>query len=405
MPVMRSGARPRYRPALVVAALALVVVGSQLPADGVGAPAATDPRVRELQEAIGEASAEEAAALRDLAEIRSRRADLDAAVAAYDAQIGEIEARIGALQADIDRLTARAVELEAQAAQARVQLDAAKQKAADAAAALYRGENGGPMYGAVLDLDSVQDVFVGTKYLTHMSNVHRAEVESLAGLKLLIESLQQEANAQREQSAAAQEQARGERDRISTLRAEQQKQRDAVAQEEGRERALVASIQSQKDKFSSQLTSLQAQSKAVSGMLTTRQGKQQRGTSFSVSRPVPGPVTGSFGPRVHPILGTARQHSGVDMQAAVGQPIKAAAAGTVAFAGAKGGYGNAVIIDHGNQFSTLYGHASAIKVSIGQKVSAGQVVALAGSTGMSTGPHLHFEVRILGAPVNPAPYM
>ncbi len=93
------------------------------------------------------------------------------------------------------------------------------------------------------------------------------------------------------------------------------------------------------------------------------------------------------------------------MQAAVGQPIKAAAAGTVAFAGSKGGYGNAVIIDHGNQFSTLYGHASAIKVSTGQKVSAGQVVALAGSTGMSTGPHLHFEVRILGVPVNPAPYM
>ena len=91
-----------------------------------------------------------------------------------------------------------AVELEGQAAQARVQLDAAKQKAADAAAALYRGENGGPMYGEVLDLDNVQDVFVGTKYLTHMSNLRRAEVESLAGLKQLIESLQQEANAQRD---------------------------------------------------------------------------------------------------------------------------------------------------------------------------------------------------------------
>ena len=93
------------------------------------------------------------------------------------------------------------------------------------------------------------------------------------------------------------------------------------------------------------------------------------------------------------------------MSAAQGTPIKAGAAGVVAWAGPRGGYGNAVIIDHGNQFATLYGHTSAVKVSVGQTVKAGQVVALAGSTGMATGPHLHFEVRILGVPVNPASYL
>ena len=143
----------------------------------------------------------------------------------------------------------------------------------------------------------------------------------------------------------------------------------------------------------------------MSQFLAARQRGQKRATSFHVVRPVPGAITGGFGNRVHPILGTVRVHTGVDMSAAQGTPIKAGAAGVVAWAGPRGGYGNAVIIDHGNQFATLYGHASAVKVSVGQTVKAGQVVALAGSTGMATGPHLHFEVRILGVPVNPASYL
>jgi murein DD-endopeptidase MepM/ murein hydrolase activator NlpD len=98
-------------------------------------------------------------------------------------------------------------------------------------------------------------------------------------------------------------------------------------------------------------------------------------------------------------------HTGVDMHATQGEPIKAAASGVVAFAGVRSGYGNTVIIDHGNQFATLYGHASVLKVRTGQTVGAGQVVALVGATGLATGPHLHFEVRILGTPVNPASYM
>jgi murein DD-endopeptidase MepM/ murein hydrolase activator NlpD len=108
---------------------------------------------------------------------------------------------------------------------------------------------------------------------------------------------------------------------------------------------------------------------------------------------------------MHPILHITRMHTGVDMEAVPGEPIRAAAAGVVAFAGVRGGYGNTVIIDHGNQFATLYGHASALRVSTGQSVQAGQIIALAGSTGLATGPHLHFEVRILGKPVDPAAYL
>ena len=273
---------------------------------------------RELQDAIGEASADEAAALRELGDIRSRRRELDAAVAGFDAQIRGVEAKIATIQADVDRFTAEAVAREAEAAAARAQLDEAKRRVAEAAAAMYRGEDGAEVYAEVLDVDNLQDAFSGTKYLAHLSEQRRAEVESLAGLKVQIEALQQQAAVQRDEAKAKQAEAEGERAQLAELRAEQQHQRDAVAKEEASERALVASIQSRKDQFADELASLQATSTVVSQFLAARQRGQKRASSFHVVRPVPGAITGGFGNRVHPILGTVRVHTGVDMSAAQG---------------------------------------------------------------------------------------
>jgi murein DD-endopeptidase MepM/ murein hydrolase activator NlpD len=98
-------------------------------------------------------------------------------------------------------------------------------------------------------------------------------------------------------------------------------------------------------------------------------------------------------------------HTGADMRASAGTPIRACRSGTVVIAGSQGGYGNAVVIDHGGGMATLYAHQSRIAVSNGQQVSAGQIIGYVGSTGMSTGAHLHFEVRLSGNPVDPAPYL
>jgi murein DD-endopeptidase MepM/ murein hydrolase activator NlpD len=95
----------------------------------------------------------------------------------------------------------------------------------------------------------------------------------------------------------------------------------------------------------------------------------------------------------------------VDFGAGYGEPIRAAADGTVVEAGWLGGYGNATVIDHGKGMATLYGHQSKILVSQGQSVKRGQVIGLVGATGFATGPHLHFEVRIDGTPVDPLPYL
>jgi murein DD-endopeptidase MepM/ murein hydrolase activator NlpD len=104
---------------------------------------------------------------------------------------------------------------------------------------------------------------------------------------------------------------------------------------------------------------------------------------------------------MHPILKTYQMHTGLDIGGAYGQPIRAAAAGEVFFASLKGGYGKCIIILHGGGMSTLYGHCSQIVVVPGQRVRQGQLIGRVGSTGRSTGPHLHFEVRRNGVPINP----
>mgnify|MGYP000334821923 FL=1 len=117
--------------------------------------------------------------------------------------------------------------------------------------------------------------------------------------------------------------------------------------------------------------------------------------------PVVGRITSTFGARRHPILGYTRMHAGVDFGAAYGSPIYAVGDGTVNFAGWHGGHGNYVRLDHGGGYATGYGHMSRIAVASGTRVRAGQVIGYVGSTGLSTGPHLHYELYRGGAPVNP----
>lgn len=121
--------------------------------------------------------------------------------------------------------------------------------------------------------------------------------------------------------------------------------------------------------------------------------------------PTAGPITSPFGWRTHPIFGTQRFHSGIDIGADYGDPVRAADGGVVMHSEWMGGYGKAVIVDHGSGITTLYAHNSELLVSEGQRVYKGQTISRAGSTGYSTGPHLHFEVRQNGSPVSPMSYL
>lgn len=122
-------------------------------------------------------------------------------------------------------------------------------------------------------------------------------------------------------------------------------------------------------------------------------------------RPVPGRITSQFGGRVHPIFGTVRMHYGVDMDGDTGEPIEAAASGVVLSSGWRNGYGYTVVLSHGGGVTTLYAHQSELLVSAGDSVVGGQTIGRLGSTGWSTGPHLHFEIRVNSAAIDPAPFL
>jgi len=151
------------------------------------------------------------------------------------------------------------------------------------------------------------------------------------------------------------------------------------------------------------LRELEASSYEITQLLQAK--RYTGGSGGALIRPITANVTSSFGMRRHPILGGVRMHTGVDMPAPGGTPIHAAGGGLVVYSGWKKGYGYCLIIDHGGNLATLYGHCSVLLVGVGETVSRGQVVAKVGTTGLSTGYHLHFEVRINGEPVNPIPYI
>jgi len=122
-------------------------------------------------------------------------------------------------------------------------------------------------------------------------------------------------------------------------------------------------------------------------------------------RPVDGPITSPYGDRVHPVTGAHKFHNGMDFGAPHGAPIRAASSGKVVHSGWISGYGNTVILDHGGGVETLYAHADSLNVAVGQSVAAGERIANVGTTGLSTGPHLHFVVYENGQHVNPADYV
>jgi len=116
-------------------------------------------------------------------------------------------------------------------------------------------------------------------------------------------------------------------------------------------------------------------------------------------------LSSAFGMRYHPVLGGQRGHEGVDLAAPSGTPIYAPADGLVSRADRFGSYGNFIMIEHGGELQTRYGHLSGFNVHAGERVTKGQLIGYVGSTGRSTGPHLHYEVRVAGEPVDPSPYM
>ena len=172
---------------------------------------------------------------------------------------------------------------------------------------------------------------------------------------------------------------------------------------------MISKLQNDRAAYERSERELARQSESLQSMLSAYSNSTVKGASGGFLKPIGGRITSQFGWRTHPIFKSKSFHSGVDIAGPNGGGIKASNSGKVIYTGWYGGYGKVVIIDHGivngKPTTTLYAHMSSIKVNNGQNVSKGQIIGLEGTTGYSTGPHCHFEVRINGKPNNPLNYI
>ncbi|MBW4699795.1 MAG: peptidoglycan DD-metalloendopeptidase family protein [Aphanocapsa lilacina HA4352-LM1] len=216
-------------------------------------------------------------------------------------------------------------------------------------------------------------------------------------------------DTRREQVTRKRSAVENQRNDIALIAQQLAGRRSQFAQQASIQSELVRRLSTQRAAYEAAQRRLAADSKRVSAMIRTIIASEHRYNSVQGSGrmilPTEGRLSSRFGMRHHPIFKVRKMHTGIDVAARSGTPIRAADDGTVLYAGWYGGYGRCVIVSHGGTLSTLYAHASRLFVTVGQTVKKGDPLAAVGSTGFSTGPHLHFEVRVNGSPVNPLDYL
>jgi murein DD-endopeptidase MepM/ murein hydrolase activator NlpD len=251
------------------------------------------------------------------------------------------------------------------------------------------------------DIDGFGDLVRRIALVTHVVHEDEREIVEVRRVrKLILASLDELDQLEKEATAQLAVLSR-ERNRAAAVAGEVEGRRAAVSGELDASYQKLGSIEEQKAQYERETAELKAESDAIAAFLRGQGSGEAKVSPKGMSWPVNGPVTSGYGWREHPVLGGRRFHTGIDIGASTGTLIAAAGDGTVVYAGMKAGYGNTVIIDHGGGIATLYAHQSKIAVDSGVPVTRGQRVGAVGCTGYCTGPHLHFEVRVNGDPVDP----
>ena len=391
-------------------ALALVI---GLLLGGAGAVGAqTGQAARELdrlRDEYDEVLADEVHLLVDYEKSQARKAELDMRVAELDQQVAAGQAELAAAEAQLEAAEAKARVATRQLRRAVRALARSKDRLQKRAVAAYTGTgSNGQLTGLILSAKTPQEVQLASSYAAAVLDDQRVEIERTATLKDVIANRTEQAHQAEQEAAAIEQQLSARQSQLQAALDAQVQAREAVAAELASQEQLLVEVRARKAETERRIASLQVESDSIGETLRRRQGGQPLVPSAEgvLGMPLANPTMGSpFGPRVHPIFGTVRMHNGIDMSGAMGEPIYAAGAGEVVVAGDRGGYGNAVVIDHGGQLGTLYAHQSRLGVEVGQVVEKGDVIGFVGSTGFSTGPHLHFEVRLNGVPVDPLGYL
>ena len=389
--------------ALVGLVLSLVVVAPAAADDPSDEKASVDARIASLQADITASKAREGVLTSQLSAVVAELEGAQSAVDEAQAAVGTLEAELSSARTRLDVLTER---LDAQTRKLE-RLRSEYEKAVAILEARVRAayiDEPPDMLAFLVSASSFDEVIDNVELLTRIGRQDKRIAQQVERARDCTASERRATIVTKRQQAAAvaviadrTDEARAARDRLAG-------ERDRLAAMENLKQSALAESRETREGYLDEVDGLLAQSAALAEQI---RGAQQgagtagngRPSAAGLIWPCDGVVVSGFGMR------WGRMHEGIDIGCAYGTPNRAAASGTVIYAGWLGGYGNLVVVDHGNGLSTAYAHASSILVSVGQSVSQGQTVSLVGSTGHSTGPHLHFEVRVNGVAVDPLPYL
>jgi murein DD-endopeptidase MepM/ murein hydrolase activator NlpD len=389
------------RPTLAL--IALLVVATPAFADDVTKKHEVDSKIASLQGRLAAQKKREQA-------LRDQVAGYTARIRTLESRVGDVSLRLETMETDLalhqKRLTAlnelyglqtkKFVFLKHQFKQS---VSILNRRLVD----IYESDQASTL-DVFLGARNVQDAIDQVQYLNDIGDQDRRIARQVADAKARItvaraKTMKLRASVRSETAviSARTAQTRGVRDALvgakNDLASTKQQKLDDISKLSAEEQAAAGEIDA-----------LQQASNELAAKIQAAQANRSSGASATPSSagliwPVQGPITSPFGWR------WGRMHQGIDIGAGTGTPIHAAAAGTIIYCGWESGYGNLVVIDNGGNLATAYGHQSAIAVTCGQQVEQGQVIGYVGCTGHCTGPHLHFEVRINGQPVDPLGYL
>ena len=384
---------------IVVVLILALITAAPAAGDNATRKAQVDSRISSLNDKIAAARAKERRLASEIAAVTSR-------IRSLESEIGDVESDLHLLEQDLALQRERLAKITELWELQTEKLGFLRRQHADAIDRLSRRliaiyQAGSPStVDVLLEAQSFDELLSRLDYAKDLAAQDERIASSVGEAKDRMRVAQARTTVTRKSVQAVAQAVAVRAQQTRVVRNELVARENALAGSRAERREALASVQKSKEEYLHEVNALLAVSAQLSGRIQASQATSTVVRSASgLVWPVSGPVTSGFGWR------WGRMHEGIDIGVPTGTPVVAAAAGQVIHAGWLGGYGNLVVIDHGGGLATAYGHNSSIVVGHGSSVEQGQVIAHAGSTGNSTGPHVHFEVRVNGSPVDPLGYL